>query len=274
MGKVNSITKLEIAIFVFLTMMISGASSIASNDFIRIIVVGLLALYSFINHKNLYNNILFYLLSGWILINLISSLYFGKNIDFFPFIGKIVLIYLAYLCLSCCKDNFWDKYEQFLYKLALISTIFYILSLFFPSMFNSLTSVFRPFTADIFYQKESQKYYFYAFFFTYMGNGNFRNSGFMWEPGAYAMILNILIAYNICRQGFQLNRHIKVYTIILLTTFSFERTKYLYKSTYSYLYCFFNRLVDECRLPSSKNRRIYILRTKGNSTPSRLQETI
>ena len=168
MGKVNSITKLEIAIFVFLTMMISGASSIASNDFIRIIVVGLLALYSFINHKNLYNNILFYLLSGWILINLISSLYFGKNIDFFPFIGKIVLIYLAYLYLSCCKDNFWDKYEQFLYKLALISTIFYILSLFFPSMFNSLTSVFRPFTADIFYQKESQKYYFYAFFFTYV----------------------------------------------------------------------------------------------------------
>ena len=39
MGKVNSITKLEIAIFVFLTMMISGASSIASNDFIRIIAV-------------------------------------------------------------------------------------------------------------------------------------------------------------------------------------------------------------------------------------------
>ena len=54
MGKVNSITKLEIAIFVFLTMMISGASSIASNDFIRIIVVGLLALYSFINHKILF----------------------------------------------------------------------------------------------------------------------------------------------------------------------------------------------------------------------------
>ena len=37
MGKVNSITKLEIAIFVFLTMMISGASSIASNDFITLI---------------------------------------------------------------------------------------------------------------------------------------------------------------------------------------------------------------------------------------------
>ena len=151
MGKVNSITKLEIAIFVFLTMMISGASSIASNDFIRIIVVGLLALYSFINHKKTVfdTNIQFYILSGWILINLISSLYFGKNIDFFPFIGKIVLIYLAYLCLSCCKDNFWDKYEQFLYKLALISTIFSILSLFFPSLFNSITSVFSPLTADM-----------------------------------------------------------------------------------------------------------------------------
>ena len=38
MGKVNSITKLEIAIFVFLTMMISGASSIASNDFIILLI--------------------------------------------------------------------------------------------------------------------------------------------------------------------------------------------------------------------------------------------
>lgn len=57
----------------------------------------------------------------------------------------------------------------------------------------------------------------------------------MWEPGAYAMILNILIAYNICRQGFQLNRHIKVYTIILLTTFSTAG----YLAFLSFCYCFF-----------------------------------
>lgn len=220
MDEVNPLTKLEKAVFVFLTMMISGASSIVSNDFIRIIVVGLLVLYSSMNQKQLYNNVLLYLLSGWISINLISSLYFGKSINLYPFIGKIVLVYLAYLCLSCCKVNFWDRYERFLYKLVLISTVFYVLSLLLPGMFNSLTSVFRPFTADVFYQKESQKHYFYAFFFTYMGQGNFRNSGFMWEPGAYAMILNILITYNICKQGVQFNRHIKVYTLILLTTFS------------------------------------------------------
>lgn len=111
MGKVNFIIKLEIVIFVFFIMMILGVLFIVSNDFIRIIVVGLLVFYSFINYKNLYNNIFFYLLSGWILINLIFLLYFGKNIDFFFFIGKIVLIYFVYLCLFCCKDNFWDKYE-------------------------------------------------------------------------------------------------------------------------------------------------------------------
>lgn len=220
MDEVNPLTKMKITVFVFLTMMMSGASSIASNDFIRIIVVGLLILYSSMNQKPLYNNALLYLLVGWISINLISSLYFGKSIKFYPFIGKIVLVYLTYLCLSCCKDNFWDEYEQFLYKLVLISTVFYVLSLFLPGIFNCLTSVFRPFTTDIFYQKESQRHYFYAFFFTYTGRENFRNSGFMWEPGAYAMILNILIAYNICRQGFQLNKHIKIYTLILLTTFS------------------------------------------------------
>lgn len=84
MGKVNSITKLEIAIFVFLTMMISGASSIASNDFIRIIVVGLLALYSFINHKNLYNNILFYLLSGWYLQPIVTQYLVCNKSEIWP----------------------------------------------------------------------------------------------------------------------------------------------------------------------------------------------
>lgn len=42
----------------------------------------------------------------------------------------------------------------------------------------------------------------------------------MWEPGAYAMVLNILIAYNIARYGIQFNKHIKMYVIALMTTFS------------------------------------------------------
>ena len=222
MGEVKNFTTIELLVFVFLTMMISGASSIANNDFFKILAMGGLLVYNSLNQKPLYCNALFYLLSGWIFINLLSSLHFGKSIELYPFIGKTILFYIAYLILISCNNDFWGKYENFLYKIIIISSFIYVLSLLMPSVFNSLTPIFRPFTDDFFYSKESQKHYFYSFFFVYKGGGDalFRNSGFMWEPGAYAMMLNILIAYNFARYGIQLNKHIKVYIIALLTTFS------------------------------------------------------
>lgn len=221
MGEVKNFTTVELLVFVSLTMMISGASFIANNDFVKILAMVVLFVYNNLNRKPLYNSTLFYLLCGWIFINLLSSLYFGKNIELYQFVGKTILVYIAYLILICCNDNFWEKYENFLYRIVIISSFIYILSLLMPVLFNNLTPIFRPFTDDAFYLKESQKHYFYAFFFVYKGGDTlFRNSGFMWEPGAYAMILNILIAYNFGRYGIYLNRHIKIYIIALLTTFS------------------------------------------------------
>ena len=221
MGEVKNFTTVELLVFVFLTMMISGASSIANNDFIKILAMGVLFVYNSLNRKPLYNSTLFYILCGWIFINLLSSLYFGKNIELYQFVGKTILVYISYLILTCCNDNFWEKYENFLYKVVVVSSFIYILSLLMPVLFNSLTPIFKPFTDDFFYLKESQKHYFYAFFFVYKGGETlFRNNGFMWEPGAYAMMLNILIAYNLGRYGIHLNKHIKIYVIALLTTFS------------------------------------------------------
>lgn len=217
----KNITKSELIIYILVTMMISGASSIVNNDSIRILIMFVLLIYNTINQRLLSNRPLFFLLAGWCFVNLVSSLYFGKSIELYSFLGKIVLVYIAYLILSCSNDEFWAKYESFLYKLVVFSFFIYITSLLLPSTFNSLMPIFRPFTDDVFYQKESQKYYFYSFFFVYMGGENiFRNSGFMWEPGAYAMVLNILIAYNFAYHGVQLNKHVKAYMIALLTTFS------------------------------------------------------
>lgn len=222
MDKVVAATnRFQIIIFIYLTILMSGASFLADNDFTRVIGLVLLFIYAAIKHRPLFNKTLIFIILAWCFINLLSSLYFNSAIEYYQFIGKIVLIYTAFLILSCCKNDFWEQYENFLYKLVVISFVIYLLSLIFPSIFNNLTAIFRPFTSDVFYLKEHQQHYFYSFFYVYRGGDDiYRNNGIMWEPGAYAMILCILIIYNIAKHGVSINRHTKMYLLALLTTFS------------------------------------------------------
>ena len=221
MDKVKNSKIFELTIFIYLTMMISGASSIASNDLIRIIVLLALIVYGCMKRERMYNNTLIYIFGGWVVINILASIFLGENIAFYQFIGKMVLIYTAFLILSYIGKEFWDKYEKFLYILVIISSGFYILSLLVPSFFENLTSIFRPFTNEVFYRKESQQHYFYSFFFVFKGGDTiYRNNGFMWEPGAYAMLLNILLAYNFSKNEVLFNRRNVLYILALITTFS------------------------------------------------------
>jgi hypothetical protein len=116
---------------------------------------------------------------------------------------------------------FWEKFESFLFILTCVALPVFVLSIFFPSFFHSLSSVFQILTYKSLYVfKESQANYWYSFFFVFDGRNSGRNCGFMWEPGAFAMILTIAIIYNFLKNGVQMNRHIVIYTIAILTTFS------------------------------------------------------
>lgn len=220
MEKVRKVKRFDLLVFIFVTMLISGASAITENDFTRVLICFVLVVYCVVKKRPLLNKVLVLILCIWVLLNLIAALYFNKNIEVYQFLGKITLVYGSYLILTSC-NNFWDNYESFLYKLVIISLIIYIFSLLFPPFFNQLSNFFRPFTNDVFYQKESQQNYFYSFFFVYHGGDLvFRNSGFMWEPGAYAMLLIILITYNLVKNGLIINNHIKIYLVALISTFS------------------------------------------------------
>ena len=220
MDKVN-LTKTEVLLFIFLTMMISGASAIASNDFARVGFLGGLVVYARKNYIPVLNGPLAFILGGWLLINVLASLFLETSIQYYPFAGKITLIYISYLVLNCIKYDFWRKYEYFLHIIVVISFGFYIFLQILPSFFAQIAPFFRPLTADTFYLKSSQQNFFYAFVFVYNnGIDLIRNNGFMWEPGAYAMLLIILIAYNIATHGARINKRIITYLIALVTTFS------------------------------------------------------
>lgn len=230
-----TLSKVELLLFVFLTMMISGASSIASNDVIRTGLFGGLLIYAQKYRKPLMNRSLAFILLGWLILNVFASLFLDADIQYYSFLGKTILVYLAYLFLSCVGSDFWRKYEYFLYRMVVISFVFYATLQIFPSLFDQIAPLFEPFTTDFFYLKSSQKNYFYAFFFVYNnGIDLIRNNGFMWEPGAYAMLLIILIAYNIATHGARINKHVVIYIIALITTFS--TAGYLAVSIISFLF--------------------------------------
>lgn len=229
------LTKVEILLFVFLTMMISGASSIASNDFVRMGLLSGLLVYVQKYCKPLVNKYLAFIFLGWLLINVLASLFLETEIQYYPFLGKVVLVYLAYLFLVSIGGDFWRKYEYFLFKMVLIAMVIYVILQIVPGFFDQVAPLFKPFTADSFHLKSSQKNYFYAFFFVYNnGIDLIRNNGFMWEPGAYAMLLIILIAYNIATHGARINKHVVIYIIALITTFS--TAGYLAVSIISFLF--------------------------------------
>ncbi len=214
----------EIIIFTFTTMSISGASSFANNYIVKVFALVILISIALKKKVSLYNNTLVFIEVGWMIINLFASVWLNTPINSYAFIGMMVLIYTAYLILRISNSMFWDRYEHYLYLLVLISTSIYILSLFFPNIFTLISPYFRFFTDSVFFQKDSQQNYFYSFFFTYMGRDLgeswSRNAGFMWEPGAYALVLIVLILYNFAKNEYKLNKRIIVYTTILLTTAS------------------------------------------------------
>lgn len=210
----------DIFIFTLLTLIISGASSIGNNQIFRVVFLCLLAMMVKAKNKPLFDRNTISIILIWLFINAISIAYTNSNIYYIQIGANLVNIFISYYILVFDGTCFWRKYEQFLYKMVQISLVFYVLSLIFPSIFETLSTYFRWFADDVYYEKSTQKNYLYMFFFTSTGHDTFRNCGFMFEPGAFAMILIILIGINSLNGDDISYRHIKLYFVALITTFS------------------------------------------------------
>ncbi|MCM1140274.1 MAG: hypothetical protein NC453_17035 [Muribaculum sp.] len=206
--------------FTILTLIISSASSIGNNEIFRTITLLIFVIQNLKIKKKVITKEVVLIALVWISINMIAILVTNSNVFYLQIGGFLVNIYIAYYLLRYYSDLFWPKYEKYLYRLCIISFFIYIFSISFPGLITQLSSYFRWFTDDIYFRKSTQQNYCYMFFFVSTGRDILRNSGFMWEPGAYALILTILISLNIARENERDWRKIIVYLIILVTTFS------------------------------------------------------
>ena len=114
---------------------------------------------------------------------------------------------IPYFILKIIGGSFFEKLFRFFYILIIIATCFYIIEVIAPSFVNSLT----PYLNFMLRGKMLENGDFYIIIYNHLGEYNKyygvfpRNCGFMWEPGAYAMVLNFMIVYKLHRDNYVLD---------------------------------------------------------------------
>lgn len=205
---------------VLLLIHISSAS-IMNSRFIPLTIGLILIFFTFVQQHNFSRSFLL-LVILWFLINLIAIFYFGTGFFIFRLIIQTInLLFLPYVLIKHMGMFFWQKMEKIIFILVAISIPLFILNVNFVNFFNGFTSLFSPITAPTLAQNPN---YWTSFIYV---NAIFdpeynlhRNCGFMWEPGAFALIIIWAMIYNFLTTGKKFNFKTIVYISALVTTFS------------------------------------------------------
>lgn len=164
--------------------------------------------------------ILLAVLFFWFFINFISIAFNRTSFSTITFLGYGIRISIAFFLVHSLNGLFWCKFEKIVFVLTSISLIIFGINLLIPSVFHELKVVFQPITNDVFLRKEAQQDFWNNFFYTHSGRDDGRNSGFMWEPGAFAMSSVIMIIINLSNKGIIITRRILIYILAIISTFS------------------------------------------------------
>lgn len=154
------------------------------------------------------------------LMNLISSFVFGLNLKLYAgYVGRIIL---GYLIVSYFRDDFFEKLENMVLILAIISLPFYLIQIIYPQFFSFFDSISDAVLIDARFEQTEQNQlgHKYLFVFLYNGWAVLRNSGFMWEPAAFGAVLSWAAIFNIIRNKFRINHRFYILLITAITTFS------------------------------------------------------
>jgi uncharacterized membrane protein YccF (DUF307 family) len=121
-----------------------------------------------------------------------------------------------YFIVKNIGGTFFEKLERVIYILTFISLPLFALQMLFPDFINIFNPVLRHITSDEMITDRG----WYGIIFRINGSAPDRNSGFMWEPGAFAFMLLLALIYRILRFGLKISSKNLVYIIALFTTFS------------------------------------------------------
>ncbi len=178
----------------------------------------------FIISKKQFNSKVIILGLAWLIINIMASYIFGKELREQSIIRFIAnYIFLPFFLLSIYGKSFLLKLEKFLFILTTISLPLFLLNYLFKSSFDQLTPVFKDFTSPTLIANEnywSIGIYVSGILQTYDKITVLRNCGFMWEPGYFAVTIVWGLIIHWLSKGIRFDKKFIIYAIALFTTFS------------------------------------------------------
>lgn len=213
-------TKLDLLLLLIFLLFLDGSAFFVASE-IFVIVVFLVLLAIFLYKRNLFDLEFFVVLAVWTAINMISYLVNGK-LPINTFLGYILKMFIPYFIVKIIGASFFEKLYRFLFILVIIATSLYIVEVIAPSFVKSLT----PYLNFLLHGRMLANGDFYIIVYKHLGAyahyyGIFpRNCGFMWEPGAYAWILNFMIVYKLHRDNYVLDKKVLLLVLALISTFS------------------------------------------------------
>lgn len=148
-----------------------------------------------------------------ILFILLSGIYYLKNNGYnaVTYLGLLMKVYIAFFCRETCGEHFFRYFVRIIYVLACISLPLFVIQLI---NFDSLFKLNNILLVD-----SAQLPLSCSFVFALTPIHEFRNCGFMWEPGAFAAVLTLTMYINIFRESENFfSKKNLVFLIAILTT--------------------------------------------------------
>jgi hypothetical protein len=142
---------------------------------------------------------------------------FGLTLDFLRYLKLFFLILCSYQFILITGASFYSYFCKWTLISIKFSLVFYFWQLVSVGSLHNLGLKFHntlPFLSDL--NEHSLNVFFYTIEFLEY----FRNSGFMWEPGAFASIIVLAFYFHIQLNNFTWNREYFWYIIGILSTFS------------------------------------------------------
>jgi hypothetical protein len=214
------LTRLDVFLLLIFLLFLEGSAFFVASDFF-VIGVFLVLLAIFLYRKSCFDVEFFVVLALWTAINVISYLVNDK-LSINTFLGSVLKMCIPYFVVKILGASFFEKLFRFFYILVIIASCCYIVEVIAPSFVNSLT----PYLNFLVHGRMLEHGDFYIIVYNHLGlyakyYSIFpRNCGFMWEPGAYAMILNFMIVYKLHRDNYVLDKKILLLVLALISTFS------------------------------------------------------
>ena len=220
--------------FVFILLIYAGRASVFvrsvdtfENIYGLLFIIISVLLFS-IYHKVGLKNSLVYLIAGFSLYFTFSTFKFNEFHPRFYFI-YFISFYIAYVLINSLKYYFFLIFENVLVQLCKISIGFWIILIFFPStlyqLFDSiafLTPGTEGIASNIIFYTLNSESITEKVNFIYGNQSIYRNAGFSWEPGGFAVLINLGMFINMIRYRFSIknNKNIWILLLALITTFS------------------------------------------------------